>query len=203
MFFIIGSGIIVLVLLILRVMPFSPILSIPLSLIAAMIFGCGTFVATEGAHFLKRFLMTIHIAVCTGFIFAFIWNKKASVSVSQSTQDTTRSIQSTQSTCQFSYCVSPGTRVDLDTSNCTTHTENLAESLRKKSTGTDSALDRMCIGFTNYSCITCNGACVDTSVSTCSTSQSQLDERDRRLKPSDEIWQLSNSELLQSWQMHS
>ena len=198
---IVASGVILL-LVILRFMPFAPILTIPFTLLAATMSSGVTFMVTNGAHVLTRTVLALHMAMCTAFIFLFLWSgNRTTVPAPQS--QTTPAAQAQTNTCKFSYCVSPGSRVDLTTSTCTTHTENLAESLRKKDTGTDNALDRMCINFSNYACVTCNGACVDSTVSTCSTAQATPQTRDSREDPPDEIWQLSNSELLKSWHMQS
>ena len=198
---IVASGVI-LFLFIIRFTSFASTLTIPLTLLAAILSSNVTFRVTNGAHVLARTLLALHISVCTAFIFKFLWSgNQTTTSAPQTTPSGTQVAQT--NTCQFSYCVSPGSRVDLNTSNCTTHTENLAESLRKKDTGTDDALDRMCINFSDYACVTCNGACVDSTVSTCSAPQSIPQTRDSREDPPDEIWQLSNSELLKSWQMHS
>ena len=199
---IVASGVILFLLFILRFMPFAPILTIPFTLLAAAMSSGVTFMVTNGAHVLARTVLALHMAVCTAFIFVFLWSGNQITMPAPQTTPIGAQVPQTN-TCEFSYCVSPGSRVDLNTSNCTAHTDNLAESLRKKDTGTDNALDRMCINFSNYACVTCNGACVDSTVSTCSTTRADPQTRDSREDPPDEIWQLSNSELVKSWQMQS
>ena len=125
---IIASGVILL-LFILRLM-MAPTLTIPSTLLAASMSSGLTFMVTNGAHVLARMLIALHVAMCTAFIFVFPWSGNRTTVPAPKSQTT--GAQAQTNTCEFSYCVSPGSRVDLNTSNCTAHTKNLAESLRKK-----------------------------------------------------------------------
>lgn len=176
---------------------------IVLALITAFASGIPAWVVTQGATFWKRSLIWLYTTICVGLIFAYVRPHNSTVHTSS---DSSLNANGHQRRCVSSFCVTPGERVLLDTTNCKVHADNLNESLHKISAGTDDAFDRICAKFSNLQCVTCNGACVETSTSTCS-SKAQHPHQPARLTnhqrqdivEKDQSWQLTDEELIRSW----
>lgn len=101
--------------------------------------------------------------------------------------------------CSQSFCVTPGQRENLTSQNCAMHTRNLHSSLKRHADGVSNAMDRVCIRFSRFDCVSCNGDCVEAKESRCGAEGVQEMKRDSRDKPPDQLWQLSEAELIRSW----